>query len=77
MAHNSTVYIGTNDLQLAVGAIMGAGLVYFLVLPAQSAAIAGAALDGDCRILETQPFRFPLSLGYSSIATAARSEQRL
>ena len=29
MARNSTVYIGTNDPQLAGEAIMGAGLVYF------------------------------------------------
>ena len=32
MARNSTVYIGTNDPQLAGLAIMGAGLVYFLSL---------------------------------------------
>jgi hypothetical protein len=32
MARNSTIYIGTNDPQLAGLAIMGAGLVYFLSL---------------------------------------------
>jgi len=32
MARNSTIYIGTNDPQLAGEAIMGAGLVYFLAL---------------------------------------------
>src|SRR5258706_4909293 len=32
MARNSTVYIATNDPQLAGEAIMGAGLVYFLSL---------------------------------------------
>lgn len=44
MAHNSTIYVGTNDPQIAGQAIMGAGLVWFLSRDRERHSVAPALL---------------------------------